>query len=384
MVATLASTPAATSLIVLCIAYDNSGTNGADPYSSITDTQGNTWTPRQDVLNDPGAASAGVVTRIFTTLQNAAALVSGNTVTVSVSPNVTAKVWTLTEIASTVAGEVPTVIAGATASGTSSTPTITSASIGIDQCIVACLGFENDGGTMVGDSDTTNGSWSTVQQGVTTALATSGQRINSQGKVVTAAGTQTYNSTSSAGSGDWGAAWIEVGLSSVLTPGVLALALTPLVPIPLVSPMPGTLALVLTPLTPRIPDGRDDLPLSELADMVWETTTSTGLGTIVLAGAVGNRRTVAQEVADGAEQTYRIAMISGGALTGEWEIVRATYDAGTNSLTRTKVLNNTYKMNQFIGWGAGTKWVTAVHSAADIMTIAKATAVVGSFRGAMF
>jgi hypothetical protein len=68
-------------MAVLCLAYDNSGASGADPYNSISDSLGNTWTSRQAALYDPGAASAGVALRIFTTNQSAGTLTTGSTVT---------------------------------------------------------------------------------------------------------------------------------------------------------------------------------------------------------------------------------------------------------------------------------------------------------------
>src|ERR1051326_8772503 len=70
-------------MAVLCVAYDNAGSGGSDPFSSISDTKGNTWTPRQNVLNDPGAASAGQCLRIFTTMQDVGTLTTGDTITVS-------------------------------------------------------------------------------------------------------------------------------------------------------------------------------------------------------------------------------------------------------------------------------------------------------------
>src|SRR5262245_5932969 len=94
---TPASNLTAGALAVLCIAADNAHSSGTNFTTwSVTDTKGNTWTLRQDALNDPGAASAGIEGGIFTTAQNGGALTTGDTITVSFgSDTPTAKTWTL-------------------------------------------------------------------------------------------------------------------------------------------------------------------------------------------------------------------------------------------------------------------------------------------------
>lgn len=44
-------------MAVLAVSYDNSGTNGADPFSSIADSLGNQWYSFTSNLQDPGAAT---------------------------------------------------------------------------------------------------------------------------------------------------------------------------------------------------------------------------------------------------------------------------------------------------------------------------------------
>lgn len=205
-----ASNFTAGALAILCVSYDNSGASGADPFTTITDTVGNTWTSRINRLNDPGAASAGAALRIFTS--KITTLTTANTITVSFSASTTAKAWTLTEVTAG-AGFVPVYSSGNSTAQTTATPTITSTSIPLGGLILGVAGGEGNG-TTTGDADTTNGTWST-QQETGFGTTTGGIEITSQFKVVTAAATQTYNPTFSA-STDNNIAWIsiiEAGLS---------------------------------------------------------------------------------------------------------------------------------------------------------------------------
>jgi hypothetical protein len=191
-------------LCVLCIAYDNSGASGADPFSTIVDSLGNTWTSRINSLNDPGAASAGSTLRIFTSTIGSVNVAS--TVTVNFSASTTAKAWTLTEIGSTTSGGVAVYLTGAQATGSGTTQTITSTSIAAGDLILGVLGQEGNG-TRTADADTTNGSWSTAQS-TGFGTTTSGIEIISQNKTVVLAGTQTFNPVATP-LGDWCIAWIS-------------------------------------------------------------------------------------------------------------------------------------------------------------------------------
>ena len=201
---TPASNLTAGAFAILCVAYDNSGASGADPFTTITDSVGNTWTSRVNVLNDPGAASAGATLRIFTS--RITTLTTANTITVNFGSSTTAKAWTLTEVVSN-AGLVPTFVNGTGTAQTTATPTITTSSITIGNLVLGAAGGEGNG-TTTGDADTTNGTWST-QQETGFGTTTGGQEITSQFKVVTATATQTYNPTFSA-STDNCIAWIQV------------------------------------------------------------------------------------------------------------------------------------------------------------------------------
>ena len=186
-------------LAVLALAYDNSGGGGADPYSSITDNAGNTWTSRLNRLNDPGAASAGSTLRIFTSFVSS--LLTTNTITVSFNSSTTAKSFTLTEFSSNTPDFIAGFLsAGTPATGTSTTPTAAALSMTSGDAIFGAMANEGNA-TITADTDTTNGSWST-QQTQNNGTGTSGMQVASQFKIVNATGNQTYNLTLSA-SGDW-------------------------------------------------------------------------------------------------------------------------------------------------------------------------------------
>ena len=203
---TTASNAASGSLLVFCVAYDNAGGGGADPFNSISDGTSNVWTSRIAVLNDPGAASAGSVLRIFTCTLTATFVAATDFVVVSFgNTSVPVKAWTFTEVSGD--SGTATYVTGNSATGNATTQTITSGSITSGNLILGALGQEGNG-TRTGDSDTTNGSWSTAQSNGA-GTTTSGMEIITQYKVVNATGTQTFNPTATP-LGDWCIGWIEV------------------------------------------------------------------------------------------------------------------------------------------------------------------------------
>lgn len=194
-----ASNFTAGALAALCVAADNSSSGGAtNDFTTVTDSLGNVWTKRQSPVFDNGAASAGVQGAIYTTNQAAGTLQTGTVITVNFGSSPVAKTWTLTEIAPA-AGRTASVRTGgdkaAGASGTALTMGA-SASLNSGECILAAF-FIEAGTTQTlsaADTDTTSGSWSTNQY-AEIGSTTSGSVIVSQGKVVTAAGAQTYDVT---------------------------------------------------------------------------------------------------------------------------------------------------------------------------------------------
>lgn len=189
---------------VLALAYDNSGGGGSDPFTSLTDSSGNTWTLRQSSLNDPGASSAGVAMRIYTS--PISTLTTSTLIQIGFQQAVPVKAYTFLEVSSDVGSVQYNTGGQTTGSGTTQTIT-TSAAVSTGELVFGVLGQEGNG-TRTQDSDTLNGSWSTAQSagaGTTTA----GIEIISQYKILTAGGAQTYNPTASP-IGDWCMAWISL------------------------------------------------------------------------------------------------------------------------------------------------------------------------------
>jgi hypothetical protein len=184
------------SVAILAIAYDNAGSGGSDNFSSITDSN-NTWNLMVNQLNDPGAANAGSVLRLY--YSNVISLTTSNSITITFSANVTAKAWTLTEILSDIGSIIYSSIGAGGLSGNGTTQTINQFVIN-GGCVFGVLGQEGNG-TRTGDSDTNNGSWSTAQS-IGFGTTTGGQEIITQFKISTAQTTQTYNPTTSP-IGDW-------------------------------------------------------------------------------------------------------------------------------------------------------------------------------------
>lgn len=199
-------------LAVLVVAYDNSTSTGADPFTSsgtITDTSGNTWTSRAARTNTAASsANDGTIIRVFTSPQNVATLTTTSTITLgSLSTAVVAKAWALWQATSN-SGEAY-YVTGATTTGSGTAFTFTTGSIAVGDAVVCGLALEADS-SGADDADTTNGTWSTGQAANTTGNPTaSNQGVRSQYKIqTTTASTQTWNFTTA--NSDWAAAWIQI------------------------------------------------------------------------------------------------------------------------------------------------------------------------------
>jgi hypothetical protein len=197
--ATLAVTTTATvalgEFIVVAIGADNNGGGGASSTTGVTDSAGNTYVLRADQLRDPGAAEAGTSLRVYCATAQYA-LASGQTVTVSFSPNTVCKaaaVWRV--VPTSTATHQISFLAETGTSGNGANPTITSATVTSGDLVIGVNSAETST-TPTADADTSNGTWSTAQVGV----ANSGSGVTSavvttQYKVVTGTATQTYNTT---------------------------------------------------------------------------------------------------------------------------------------------------------------------------------------------
>ncbi len=86
-----------------------------------------------------------------------------------------------------------------------------------------------------------------------------------------------------------------------------------------------------------------------LADRVRETTTTTGTGTVTLAGAVTGFQTFAA-IGNGNTTYYTIA----GQGTAEWEVGIGTYTSAGTTLARNTVLASS-NAGSLVNFSAGTK-----------------------------
>ena len=190
--------------VVLAIYYDNSGTNGADPFNTISDGHGNTWTERYRILNDPGAADAGLVLGVFTTRQDVATLTTGSTITIDFGAfSVTEKYWTITEFTSSI-GYVD-FVTGGSETGNSTSNTITTGSITSGNVAFVAQASDQISGTPTGDADTTNGNWSTAMYSDVSV-----EDCLTQYKITTGTGTQAHTLSYNGASGDYCAVWMEL------------------------------------------------------------------------------------------------------------------------------------------------------------------------------
>ena len=96
-----------------------------------------------------------------------------------------------------------------------------------------------------------------------------------------------------------------------------------------------------------------------LADRVQETTTTTGTGTVTLAGAVSGFQSFSV-VGNGNTTYYTIVDSS----TGDWEVGLGTYTSSGTTLSRTTVLSSS-NSGSLVNFGAGTKQVFVTYPASQ-------------------
>jgi hypothetical protein len=106
-----------------------------------------------------------------------------------------------------------------------------------------------------------------------------------------------------------------------------------------------------------------------LADRVKETTTTTGTGTITLAGAVTGYQSFSA-VGNGNTTYYTIA----GQGTSEWEVGIGTYTSSGTTLSRTTVLASS-NAGSLVSFSAGTKDVFVTYPAEKSVNIDASTNV---------
>ena len=100
-----------------------------------------------------------------------------------------------------------------------------------------------------------------------------------------------------------------------------------------------------------------------VADLVFETTPTTGTSPFVLAGAVTGYRTFASVMSDQDTCLYLAQAVTGGVPNGPWEIGIGTYNASADTLSRTKVLRSS-NANAAVAFPTGTTNVVLTEPAA--------------------
>lgn len=106
------------------------------------------------------------------------------------------------------------------------------------------------------------------------------------------------------------------------------------------------------------------MPVNPLFERVMETSTTTGTGTLTLAGAVTGYQSFAV-VGDGNTCTFVIeAVDANGFPSGDWERVTGTYTSAGTTLSRTTVVSSS-NAGAAVNFGAGTKRVFIAPSPTD-------------------
>lgn len=195
--------------LVVIIGADNAGGSGANSISSVTDAEGNTYTSRATLLQDPGAADEGATLSIFTAEITSA--LSLDDVTVNFSPNTTSKTAVVYLVEPDVGDTITFRASGAGAAGATGNGTAQSVitSVTNGDTIFGGVACETNA-AITADSDTTNGSWSTAYTNTAdTGSAGTSMAVSAQWKTVSSTGNQTYN-TSTGSSVDWAMSWLTL------------------------------------------------------------------------------------------------------------------------------------------------------------------------------
>lgn len=103
-------------------------------------------------------------------------------------------------------------------------------------------------------------------------------------------------------------------------------------------------------------------------DRVLETSTTTGVGTYALAGAITGYQAVSGIGNANTGYFCSFEVDSNGNASGGWEVFLGTYATSGNTLARTSVLKST-NSNNAVSWSAGTRRIMLVHPADVISTL---------------
>jgi hypothetical protein len=94
-----------------------------------------------------------------------------------------------------------------------------------------------------------------------------------------------------------------------------------------------------------------------IQDRVKETTTTTGTGSLALAGAMVGFRAFSSVCADQDTVFYALQAVDGnGIASGDWEVGRGTYTQSSNTISRDIILSSS-NAGAAVNLSAGTKQV---------------------------
>lgn len=185
-----AGIPAGT-LLVFATAYDSSG-SGTPTVSTLSASGGGTWTQRANGSSTATGAGNGIFLYTYTTLTTTEIAPNANITTVTLSGATIAKamaVWAFGFVNNTLRN---TAVTATSTAGTPSAVTAGTALVAGD-LVIGTIGGETNA-LPTGDTDTLNGSWSTITGTNTTGGgAATNVAVGMQYKIVTATGAQTYN-----------------------------------------------------------------------------------------------------------------------------------------------------------------------------------------------
>lgn len=188
-------------VLLICIAAENSGTSGAARTVTITDNASgttNVYTQRGTTGNATAGTAGDGASQFFFECPVTTAL-SSNTVTVTFSGNVTHKAMEILRL-QPASGQYIRFVEVGTASNTTPNTGATSHSASTvsvaNTHTIFCMAAVETDDTITGDSDTTNGSWSTLVRRLADAGADAvTMSCATQYKTVNATGNQSWEAT---------------------------------------------------------------------------------------------------------------------------------------------------------------------------------------------
>lgn len=188
------------SYLIASVALDDPRTDtpGAAVTLTVTDPRSNTWTILGPSLRNAGTANSGTAAYLaYAKVVNA--YTAGDSLTFNYAGtgnSVPAKAITVEEWAG-IDATTPVAVSAVTAGAASTTPSASISPLAADQLVYGVLAYEAaDNVAYTPDSDTTNGTWARQAAiGTTSGTSASNQVVRTATKLVSASGSQTWNTT---------------------------------------------------------------------------------------------------------------------------------------------------------------------------------------------